>query len=62
MSVTVLVVCPHCDAGTLPDGRVCGECNGLGHIAVNRTPEGTCPEGFREWMPPVLPLLPPRED
>lgn len=62
MSVTILVTRPHCDHGTAPDGYVCGECNGLGHEAVNRAPDGGVPEGRTEWMPPVLPLLPPRED
>jgi hypothetical protein len=61
MSVTVLVVCPQCDAGTLADGLVCGECNGMGHYAVNRTTDGTCPAPYTEWMPPML-APPARED
>lgn len=60
--VTVLVYCPFCTDGVQRDGLVCGECNGIGHEAVNRTAEGGVPEGRTEWMPPVLPLLPPKED
>jgi DnaJ-class molecular chaperone len=55
MSVTVLVLCPHCTDGAKPDGCVCGWCNGMGHIAVNRTVSGGVPEGCTEWMPPMLP-------
>lgn len=61
MSVTILVYCTECDAGTLPDGLVCGECNGMGHYAVNRDPDGSCPATHVEWMPPVLPVLAPRD-
>jgi DnaJ-class molecular chaperone len=59
--ITVLVVCPECDGGTLADGRTCGHCDGTGRYAVNRTPDGGVPHPYREWMPPMLPL-PARED
>lgn len=62
MSVTVLVTCDRCEDGVKPDGLVCGWCNGLGHEAINRTADGGVPPGRTEWMPPVLPPLPARED
>lgn len=60
--VTVLVTCLRCEDGSTADGLVCGWCNGLGHEAVNRTPEGGVPTGRTEWCPPLLPPLPDRED
>jgi hypothetical protein len=58
-STTVLVYCEDCTDGTAPDGLGCVMCSAMGHIAVNRTPEGDVPAPFREWMPSVLPSLLP---
>lgn len=57
---TVLVVCRDCKGeGVLPDGRVCGDCMGNRHLAVDRAFDGGIPVGFKEWLPPVLPNYAP---
>ena len=60
MSVTVLVICPLCrGASAYPDNPPCPDvCHSQGHIAVDRTADGTVPEGFTEWLPRELPTLP----
>lgn len=51
MSTIVNVVCPGCDGtGSDGDGDVCRECLGQRHIAVDKTPDGSVPDGFREWI------------
>lgn len=51
MKRTILVVCPACTEGLLPDYRVCGHCNGQAHYAVDRQPDGTPPHPLVEWCP-----------
>ena len=55
----VLVVCPDCTDGTAPDGTGCVMCSAMGHIAVDREPDGSVPTGYVEWMPMLLPQLLP---
>jgi hypothetical protein len=55
----VLVICPDCTDGTDSDGFGCVMCSAMGHVAVDRTPEGEVPAPYREWMPAVLPPLAP---
>ena len=61
---TVLVICRDCQGeGVLPDGRVCGDCMGNRHVAVNRAFDGGVPVGYKEWIPRTLPTLAhPRTD
>ncbi len=58
MSALVLVYCPDCTDGTASDGHGCVMCSAMGHIAVDRTADGGVPEGYREWLPAMLPPLP----
>lgn len=60
---TVLVVCRVCHGtGDGIDTAACVDCKGQRHFAVDRTPEGGVPDGYVEWMPPILPdFLPARE-
>jgi DnaJ-class molecular chaperone len=58
MSATVLVVCRDCaGSGDGPDGY-CGWCKAQGHILIDRTIEGDIPEGYVEWIRPLLPPTP----
>jgi DnaJ-class molecular chaperone len=54
----VLVHCPACGGTGYGKGQpVCGECLGQMHIAIDRAPDGGCPDGFREWRDKELPPL-----
>jgi DnaJ-class molecular chaperone len=58
MSRIVLVHCPDCGGTGYGHNRpVCGHCLGQMHIAVDRTLDGGCPDGYREWRDKELPPL-----
>jgi hypothetical protein len=58
-STIVLVYCTDCTDGTAPDGFGCVMCSAMGHIAVDREPDGSVPAPYTEWMPAVLQPLAP---
>lgn len=45
----VRVYCPDCTDGTAPDGFGCVMCSAMGHIAIDRLPNGDIPQGYTEW-------------
>jgi len=51
---TALVLCPDCLGGCKRDGAYCPHCHDQGHLAINRAPDGGIPDGFVEWVPPLL--------
>ncbi len=56
----VLVTCRGCDGeGETADHRVCGDCMGQRHIAIDRGFDGGIPVGFKEWLPNTLPEYAP---
>lgn len=57
MSQTILVVCVDCaGTGIGKEGYTqCEYCLGGGHMAVNRAPDGGCPDGYRVWRDHALP-------
>ena len=60
MSTLVTVVCRECKgASKSPDAPWCGWCQGQGHESIDRDAHGNVPAGFVEWIPPLLPDLPP---